>query len=125
MAQRPYRAGQRAGAPASAERAESPDRQGRAVACQRSAKGTLHPGEALSQHMRIDLRGAHIGVAQQGLNRADIATPPQQLRGEGMAKRMTTGRLAYRGTAHRPPHGLLHRGRMEMVAYEGARCVPA
>lgn len=50
---------------------------------------TAHRRRPTPQHMGIDLRGGHILVAQQFLHRADIVTGFEQVRGEGMAQRVT------------------------------------
>ena len=54
---------------------------------------TAYGGTADFQHMRVDHRGRHVGVAQQILNRTDIATGLQQVGCETVAQRVGCGRL--------------------------------
>ena len=44
-----------------------------------------HP---LVEDMGVDFRGAEVGVAQQGLDRAQVRAAFQQMRGEGVAQHM-------------------------------------
>jgi hypothetical protein len=46
-------------------------------------------GGAAVQHVRVDHRGAHIAVAQQFLNRADVVAVFEEVRRERMAERVT------------------------------------
>ena len=58
-----------------------------------SRQGALHTHRPLVHHMRIDHGGTNIAVAEQLLNGADVVAVFQQMRGETMAQRMTTGML--------------------------------
>src|SRR5690606_11139606 len=82
----------------------------RAVACPYSAQRALHTGEALAEHVGIDLCSSHVGMAKQRLHRTNIAATAQQLGRKGMAERMAAGWLAYRRFAHRKPNRLLYSG---------------
>src|SRR5688500_7524821 len=68
------------------------------------------------QDVRIDHRGAHVGVAKQVLHGADVVTVPQQFRREGVSKSVRSGRLREPGPAGRLRHGLLDDGLVEVVA---------
>ena len=70
--------------------------------------------------MGIDLRGLHIGVAEQLLHGPDVLAALQQMCGEGMAQGMRRRRLvqanpAY-GIANRPLNGLF----VQMMAKDAA-----
>lgn len=55
--------------------------------------GTPDAPPAAVQHVRINHRGANIVVAQQLLDGANIVATGQQMRGEGVTKRMTRNAL--------------------------------
>lgn len=80
------------------------------------AQRTAHTRERLAQYVRIDLRGAHVGVPEQGLHRTDIAAATQQLGGKGMPKAVAAGRLAQAAGPHRLLDRPLDRCDMDMVA---------
>ena len=54
---------------------------------------TFHRESILLEHMRLDLRGSHVLVPEQFLNRPDVGSIGQQVSGKGMPKRVTTGVL--------------------------------
>ena len=53
----------------------------------------MTPIAALPKDVRVDHGGANVRMAQQFLNRADIAARLEKMRGKAMAKRMATRRL--------------------------------
>jgi len=55
--------------------------------------------------MGIDHRGFHVLVPQQFLNRPDIVTAFQQMRGEGMAERVASGAFGQPGLVATAPRG--------------------
>ena len=65
--------------------------------------------------MRVDLRGGDVGVAEQFLHGADVVAVLEQVRGEGMAQRVASGRLGDSRPVHGGPHRLLHRALVEMM----------
>src|SRR5262245_55607622 len=65
--------------------------------------------------MRVDLRGAHIGVAELLLYRADVRAAFEQVRCEGMAQRVAARRLVNVCAQHGRAHRLLHAAFVHMV----------
>jgi len=53
--------------------------------------------------VRVGLRGPHIGVAQLFLRRAGVRTTLQEVGGEGMPERVTTGSFVDAREANGPP----------------------
>ena len=45
-------------------------------------------GEAVASHVRVDLRGRDVGVAEQGLHAPEICTAFHQMRSKGVAQNM-------------------------------------
>ena len=66
--------------------------------------------------MCIDLRCTHISMAQERLDRTDIATPSQQLSGKGVAECMAASRLANSRLADGDFDGPLNTADMNMMA---------
>ena len=66
--------------------------------------------------MRVNHRGAHVPVTQQFLNSSNVISIFQEMRGEGVAKRVTGGRP--RNTCLEPSlfDGFLQNGFMNVVA---------
>jgi hypothetical protein len=54
-------------------------------------EGTLHASSASVEHVRVDHGGLDAGVAEQFLDGANVIARLQQMRGEGVAKRVTGG----------------------------------
>src|SRR6185312_6812772 len=54
---------------------------------------TQHPIPAAIEHMRVDLGGGRLLVAEQFLDGSDVLTGFQQVGGEGMAQRVASGGL--------------------------------
>ena len=44
----------------------------------------MHSPDVVSRHVRVNLRGADVRVTEHGLNRAQVGTVVQQVRGERM-----------------------------------------
>ena len=65
------------------------------VSASESIHGTANSGRSAIEDMGIDHRRLDIAMAQEFLDRSDIVTPIEQVRGEGMAERMTSGPLPY------------------------------
>jgi hypothetical protein len=78
---------------------------------------------ALVQHMRIDHRRPHVGVAEQFLHGADVGACFQEVRGEGMAQRVAGRTLGDPGGPHGGGEATLNGTLMPMVTSEYARGV--
>jgi hypothetical protein len=52
--------------------------------------GANHLRQSLLGDMGVDLSGGDVGMAEQGLNHAQIGAAIQKVRGEGVAKDMRT-----------------------------------
>ncbi len=57
-------------------------------------RGAGYASWASVEHMRVDHRCLHVTVAEQLLDRTDVRSPLQQVRGKAMAKGMATRWLA-------------------------------
>src|SRR5690606_26409767 len=66
---------------------------GHARAGPSTVQRTEHTERAAVEHVRVDLGGGHVLVAQQLLHRADVGAGLQQVRGETMAQGVRGDRL--------------------------------
>ena len=64
----------------------------------------------------VDLRRRQRGVAEQFLDRAQIAAAGEKMRGEGMPQRMRRRGLGQAERAAQPRHGKLHEARRQRAA---------
>src|SRR5215472_3894076 len=69
--------------------------------------------QALGVHFGVDLRGRQRGVAEQLLDRAQVAAARQQMRGEGVPQRMRRRRLGQPQGPAQPGHGELDEARRQ------------
>ena len=67
------------------------------------------------QNMRVDHRGAHVGVPEQLLNRADVVAVFQKMRAEGMAQGVRAGWLRDASPEPRVLDGLLENRFVEVM----------
>lgn len=79
-----------------------------------------HPHGASIEHMGLDHRGAHVLVAQELLDRADVLAPLQQVGRKGMAEGVAAGLLGDSCLGYGSLHRLLHHARIQVVAALGA-----
>ncbi len=86
-----------------------------------------HAKGATVQHMRIDHCGFDVFVAHELLKRADVLAAFQQVGGERMAEGVGRGWRGDSRGEHRPPHGLLNHGGIQVMAslLTGVGAVPA
>jgi hypothetical protein len=56
--------------------------------------GLHHLHQVIPRHVGVDLGGADVGVAQQGLDHPQVGAAFQQVGGEGMAQDVRTDLLA-------------------------------
>jgi hypothetical protein len=82
--------------------------------------GAAHAQWSSVQHVGVDHCGAHVLVAQQLLDRADVLAPLQQVGGKRMAEGVAAGCLGHASCRDGPLHGLLHDARIQMVVSLGA-----
>src|SRR5580692_1052581 len=73
--------------------------------------------ESVGVHFRVDLRGRQRRVAEQFLDRAQIAAAREEMRGEGMAQRMRRRRFGKPERAAQPRHRQLHEARRQRAAF--------
>ena len=81
------------------------DQHNSVMAVQEQADGeSIHRASdsspATVQNMGVYHRGAHVGVPEQFLNRADVVAIFQQMRGEAMTHGVRGRRLGYSGLQH-------------------------
>jgi hypothetical protein len=55
--------------------------------------GLHHLGQVIARHVGVDLGGGDVGVAQQGLDDAQVGAAFQQVGGEGVAQDVGADRL--------------------------------
>src|SRR5580698_10865591 len=82
---------------------------------------TLDPHRTPIQNMGVEHGCAHVGMAQQFLNRADVASRFQQVSRETMSKRMTASGLQYPSAAYRSLNRPLHHLFVHMVTNGATR----
>src|SRR6185369_2779720 len=70
-------------------------------------RALIHCQKPLAVDAGIDLRGRERGVAEQFLDRAQIAAAAEQMGGEGMPQRMRRGAVGQAERAAQPLHGEL------------------
>jgi hypothetical protein len=68
--------------------------------------------------VRVDHRGAHVLVAEQGLDGADVGAGFEQVGGEAVAEGVAARALVDAGGPHGVLHGLLHRALVQVVEAE-------
>src|SRR5580692_2304438 len=78
--------------------------------------GAIGADEAFGVDLGIDLRGRQRGVAEQFLDRADVAAAGEEVRGEGMPQRMRRCGLRQPERAAQPRHGELDDARRQRAA---------
>lgn len=76
---------------------------------------TQHALAAAVQHVRVDLRGAHIAVAEQFLHRTDVVAVFQQVRCKAVSQRVAARRFENCARAHRGFYRALHRRFVQMM----------
>lgn len=75
---------------------------GAAQACESDLiQRAFYPSAAPVQHMGVDHRGGHIGVAEQFLHGADVVAAFEQVGGEGVAQRVHRNMAGDAGSLHR------------------------
>jgi len=73
----------------------------------KAVEGTDDATPAPVEHVRVDHRRAHIGVAEQLLHRTDVVPRLEQVCSERMAQRVRRGGLGDAGVPHCLAHGAL------------------
>src|SRR5438105_14206281 len=86
------------------------------VSCPGSIKRTLHSDPRPGQHVRVNHRRAHIFVAKQLLNSANIVAAFEQMRRKRMSERVTRSWLCDTGTANCIFHCALKNALGDVVA---------
>lgn len=79
-------------------------------------RGAPYPQWAAVEHMGVDHGGAHILMAQQLLDGADVLAPLQQVGGKRVPEGVAAGLLGYPSLGDGSLHRLLHHARVQMVA---------
>src|SRR5580692_3310662 len=78
--------------------------------------GAISADQAFGVDFGINLRGGQRGVAEQFLDRADVAAAGEQVRGEGMPQRVRRCGLRQAERAAQPRHGELDEARRQRPA---------
>ena len=89
--------------------------------------GTLYALATPVENVSVDHRRFHVLVAEKLLDRPDIVTAFEKLRGEGMTQRVAGGAFGQTGFSHRAGNCFLDDGFVNMMAsfFAGFRISPA
>jgi len=80
-------------------------------------EGAHDPQRAAVDDVRVDHRGAHVLVTEQGLDGADVRPGFEEVRGEAVAERVAGRALVDACGVGRVVDGLLERGLVKMVEH--------
>ena len=78
-------------------------------------RGASHSRRCPVEHVRVDLCGADVPVAEELLDGADVVPVLEQVGGEGVAQGVRCGSLRDPGSAHRAFHDPLENGLVQVV----------
>src|ERR1035437_8642899 len=81
---------------------------------------TPHPQRTLLRDVRVDHRRSHVPVPQELLNRPNVVSRLEEMRGERMAEGMATRSLRDASRTHCVCNITLHHGRVKMPAHHSA-----
>src|SRR5665647_2730538 len=81
-----------------------------------SVERAAHTGGPEAEYVRVDHRGAHVPVAEQLLDGADVVAGLEQMRRKGVAESVAGGVLGYAGALHGVFDGALDGRRVDVVA---------
>src|SRR5262245_60327871 len=88
---------------------------------QHAVERAAHDASAATEHVRVDLGRAHVGVPKLLLHRANVSATLEQMRRERVAQRVAARGFRYASAAHGSFHRALNHRLVEMMATPNSR----